>query len=113
MAIKEQVTPGDKALAACRAYVAAIERIRIITGKIGDALHLCPGTGDFDTDTEGEPLKRVHLRTVYGYHDAATNAAFRACPHCVLADELVQQRKAARSSLGAIKGQITKIGKTV
>lgn len=103
---------ADKALAACREYVRVADLIRSLTGKIGDALTKCPGNGEFDSDVDGDAMPRTHLRAYYRQYDRVRDTAeFRACPYCVAADKLIQERKAARQTWGAAKRQITKIGK--
>lgn len=110
-------TIEQKALAACREYVRLNALIRQLTRDIGGNLSLCLGNGQIDTDSEGFGYPRTHLREMWSWVGVSrenlekARAEFKTCPHCVKADELIQQRKAARLSLGAAKRQITKIGK--
>lgn len=116
-----KLTIEQKALAACREYVRLNVMIRNLTRDIGEALSKCPGT--VDAPPSDEAFQPTHLRDWYQKGDLMNEwgfmgggipdykAAFEACPHCVEADKLIQQRKAARLSLGAAKRQITKLGK--
>lgn len=110
-----------RALDACRKYVAAGAEIKRLTKAIGDTLDKCPGTGR-QAETE-ESFRPTHLREWYVHGDRLGEwgfmgcggpdykADFKACPHCVLADSLIQERKAARQTYGAAKRFIGKIGK--
>jgi hypothetical protein len=110
-----------RALVACQKYVAVQGLIRSLTRQIGDALDACPGTNS-ERPSE-ESYKPTHLSDFYrrgdiagewgfmGYNGPDYLAIFKACPHCVLAHQLIQQRKDARQSFGAAKRQITRLGK--
>ncbi len=112
----------SKAIAACQSYVRAMTEIRVMTGMIAAALNDCGGaTPDTSGDDEYKP---THLKNYYkrgdlagelgfmGYNGPDYKEEFEACPHCVLADKLVQERKSARQRLGAAKRAISKIGMT-
>lgn len=111
----------SRALDACRKYVAAGAEIKRLTRAIADALDACPGTGKH-CETE-ESYRPTHLSDWYkhgdrfnewafmGYGGTDYKALFEACPHCVCADQLIQQRKTARQTLGAAKRYIGMIGR--
>lgn len=100
--------PEQRAIAACKVYVAATGEVLRLTNQFREALECCPGDGTFSD--EGSP--RTHMSTLYrGLRGLEDRLAFKACPHCVLADQLIQQRKSARQSLGAAKRQIAKVGR--
>lgn len=112
---------ADKALAACQKYAQTAALIRSLTRDIGATLDRCPGTGKQSENEES--FRPTHLSVWYkngdllgewgfmGVGGPDYKADFRACPHCVAADKLIQERKAARQTWGAAKRQITKIGK--
>lgn len=113
-------SPESRALTACREYVRVSSLIRKLTRDIGTALDGCPGTGEYRGESD-ESYRTTHLHDYYGNRgialmlddssDVKGAKEFRACTHCVKANSLIQQRKAARQSLGAAKRQITKLGK--
>lgn len=104
----------QKAINACKEYVRTSEDIRRIGREIGDALIAC---------LVNSKREVTHLSDYYRNLDKASEwafmgiggvdheAEFLACPHCVLANKLIQIRKSARRRLGQVKAQITKIGK--
>lgn len=109
------MTNADKALAACADYVRICKYIKRLGRDIGDTLSRCPGT---EKHGEGE----THLFDYYRNLNAAQCLSsypqrvkgrdeFEACSHCVATHELIQERKSARRSLGAVKRRITLIGK--
>lgn len=114
-------TIESSALSACRKYVTAGAEIKRLTHAISDALGACPGT-DSERPTE-ESYKPTHLSEFYrcgdilgewgfmGYAGPDYKALFKACPHCVMAHDLIQQRKAARQTLGAAKRFIGMVGR--
>lgn len=110
-------TIEQKALAACREYVRLNKLIQSLTRDIGAHLSLCPGNGLTDTDRDGFGYPRTHLRELWSWVGVSfdrtqeARTEFLKCQHCVAADKLIQQRKAARLSLGAAKRQITRLGK--
>lgn len=110
-----------RALTACRKYVAASNEITRLTRAIRGALEACPGAPGKQTNDES--FSPTHLSEMYargdiagewgfmGYSGPDYQAMFDACPHCVLADQLIQQRKTARQTLGAAKRYVGKIGR--
>lgn len=108
----------EKAMAACAEYVRASDEVRRLTREIGNALLGCR----YDADQYSEN-PRTHLADYYADRNAEgaigpffvgrvkSQDAFEACPSCVAANKLVQQRKDAKQKLGAAKRQITKLGR--
>ena len=104
----------QKAINACKESVRTSEDIRRIGREIGDALGSCAVNRNDGI---------THLSDYYRHSDKTSEwafmgiggidheAEFLVCPHCVLADKLIQIRKSARRRLGQVKAQITKIGK--
>lgn len=117
-------TTEQKALAACREYVRLQEELKKLTFNIGGNLRICEGVnGKLKSLMWGDANDETHLARHYrnkrveselretGGWPHSEEAEFLACKYCVQADALIQQRKAARQSLGAAKRQITKLGK--
>ena len=108
-------TIEQRAIAACRDYVLFNAEIKRIGKEIGHALTACGVDNGNAVDT--------HLSIYYAnrkaefadsfFFDGRVDGQdeFEACPHCVLADQLVQQRKTARIALRTVKASITRLGK--
>lgn len=110
------MSKAEKALGLCVEYVRLSDWVKQLGRDIGDSLFACPAGAGYSKDAE------THLKTYYRNVNAALHAdgnsvevkgcaEFRACPHCVKADALIQDRKTARRKLGAVKSQITKLGR--
>ncbi|NKI68892.1 hypothetical protein GN109_05620 [Collimonas pratensis] len=106
----------QKALAACREYVACNLDIKKISQAISGNLYNCPENNgeEFRTHLKEYYLNRNIAAAVDGYFGSAVKGEeeFLACPHCVEADRLIQERKAARLKLGSAKRRITLLGKS-
>lgn len=109
------MTTEQKAVQACADYVRINKEIKRIGQEIGEALLCCPVSRA--SYSEGA----THLKEYYanvnagGYisshsHRVEGQDEFEACPHCMAAHKLIQDRKSARRSLGAVKRRITQIG---
>lgn len=114
-------TIEHRAVLACQNYVRIKAAIAALGREIGEALSKC----DYKPEEQGDDCSHqpTHLRRYYahgdlvgewgfmGYGGPDYKAEFKACPHCVKAHDLIQQRKAARASFGAAKRQVARIGK--
>jgi hypothetical protein len=120
----------QKAVQACANYVRLRTEIKRLSAAIGEAIEYCPGvTGKRRrADTHGgitfwtiDDRDDTHLKTAYACDTDEDGRYFltkteqqeilSACSHCLAAHNAIQARKAARKSLGAVKRQITMIGR--
>lgn len=114
------MTDEQKALKACADYARLTREIASLKTALGDHLGKCPGVR---TPEIGDS---THLSVAYAPElsesdyfepyrvwkgDKQIRAYLAICPHCLAAHEAIQQRKAARRSLGAAKRQIGLIGR--
>lgn len=105
----------QKAVQACADYVRINKEIKRLGQEIGEALTWCPANRT--SYSEGETHLREYYRNVNAaeyvgerYDRVKGQDEFEACQHCVTAHKLIQDRKSARRSLGAVKRRITQIG---
>jgi hypothetical protein len=100
---------NETALKACVKYVELSREVRRMSVAIGSALDRCPGVDGKLHDTYDYESDETHLKRAYRWNDE-WYGSFDGCKHCETAHNLIQQRKAARKSLGAAKRWITRIG---
>lgn len=124
----------QKALKACGNYARLSAEIKHLTRVIGDRLSGCLGVDGHlklpDWASAGEAMEyrkedETHLKQAYRgevvddawepylrhYSAAELTEQLSVCPHCLAAHIAIQQRKAARKSLGSAKRSITMIGR--
>jgi hypothetical protein len=122
--------PEQRALRACTDYARLSGEIKRLTRLLSDSLARCPGVNGhlqyLDIGYDQAALDRfnadeTHLKRAYAV-DTDEDGSYwlnrseqleilSACPHCLAADTAIQDRKAARKSLGAAKRAITMIGR--
>jgi hypothetical protein len=121
----------QKALKACGDYARLSAEIKRLTRLLSDSLAACPGVNGHLQLTANWPIDQAdidlysadetHLKRAYAFDTDDSGRYFlthgeqlevlSACPHCLAAHNAIQQRKAARKSLGAAKRAITMIGR--
>ena len=120
------MSTADVALAAAVKMVQVRNEVDSLTRQIRESLDRCPGVVDAAHEDDSlnallMPATEPHLRVYYRHTVAAGQAGysgkvkgadeFLACPHCVAADKLIQQRKEARRRLGRARGTLTLIAR--
>lgn len=124
------MSSDQKALLACANYARLSAEIKRLTRVLSDALSACPGiNGDLQLrgfgfsqdDVDRYNADQTHLKSAYESDTDESGRYFLShseraailseCVHCQTAHNAIQQRKAARKSLGAAKRQITLIGR--
>ena len=125
----------QKCMTALAAHEKALQAVKAMTRRIGDALHYCPVSVEtrngMATDDDMRRLfddkqrTKTHLWRALnevagdgGYGERGLDAgeideylAEAECPHCIEAWELIQQRKQARQQLGVQRRLIRYYGK--
>lgn len=121
------MTKGEKALAACKEYDRLMIEVKKNTATIGDGLDYCtrmepvPSAPWLKEIPEG---KQSHLAEAFESFDGGTDFPVRCyhtpedieeiigeCSGCLRAYKAVQERKANKKKLGAIKRTIRAIGR--
>jgi hypothetical protein len=116
---------GQKALKACADYARLNVEIRQLTQFIAETLFECPGVNGAMNELGGTDV--THLKDAYTpdvendpvdhwnvyMSDIEIREFLTVCPHCLAAHQAIQDRKAARRSLGATKRVFTMLGKKV
>lgn len=122
-----KTTIEQKALAACRASAAAAKEIARIKQVIGDSLSACHDEFAKQFPDDHPIAWKPHLADAYEPHDVEETQysegervylddeeqleILAKCPHCMVAHNAIQARKAARKQLGAARRAITMIGR--
>jgi hypothetical protein len=102
---------------ACVAYVMANAEIKRLTRLIGIKIASCRDAKAKEVNEDPEYCQIQSCLTDY-YESVKREVTTRGqhqldvmdCPFCLEADRLIQQRKAARQTIGAAKRQITVLG---
>ena len=114
---------ANKALVLCREYDCLMQKVKRLTGSIGDCLAACPRSEDNEGKSTKKGLPFTHLSEAFEmtYSDGDDDVVYPSeedkveilsvCPHCAAAYEHVKERKAAKKRLGAVKRAIRLIGR--
>ena len=105
------MTHEEKALEACRLYYEASQEVKRITKAIAKELIACPLFPPHERDRGDHGRLDTHLSIHYSRAFDHTKQAMLECPHCKKADELIQERFAAKKSLANAKKKVTICGK--
>lgn len=130
--MKQQVE--QRAVAAVKGLAVARAEVERLTKAIGEALAKCPGVNggfmlalpdEFGSTWQKDPNDITHLKSVYAPEksesqyrqldylddDEVVYRLTEECPHCLLAHQLVKQRRVARKRLGRAKATVTNLGR--
>ena len=120
-------TRQERALKACIEYDTLLTRIKELSHGISDAIGQCPIFNDPNAIPDAHGHYPTHLNqafqpfltgdSIFGpvhewLGDNEKREILDQCPHCSMAYEFIQQRRAAKKRLGIIKRSIRSIGRS-